>query len=282
MSLTDTYTLANGVKIPVIGFGTWQSAEGDEAYQAVSTALNAGYRHIDTAAGYGNEESVGRAIKDSGIPREEIFITTKLGSAAHGYQAAKDALNASLAKLGLDYVDLYLVHWPEPLPIRDHWEQANADMWRSLEEEYHAGKIRALGVSNFMPHHLDVLLQTAEIKPVVNQNFLNPSDYQGELVAYNNEHKILNEAYSPLVTGALLDQPAVQAIATAYGKTIAQVLIRWSLQHKFLPLPKSTHMERIIQNGDVFDFELTPADMTVLDGLSGIVGYHKDPSKTPW
>lgn len=282
MSLTDTYTLANGVKIPVIGFGTWQSAEGDEAYQAVSTALNAGYRHIDTAAGYGNEESVGRAIKDSGIPREEIFVTTKLGSAAHGYQAAKDALNTSLAKLGLDYVDLYLVHWPEPLPIRDHWEQANADMWRSLEEEYHAGKIRALGVSNFMPHHLDVLLQTAEIKPVVNQNFLNPSDYQGELVAYNNAHKILNEAYSPLVTGALLDQPAVQAIATAYGKTIAQVLIRWSLQHKFLPLPKSTHMERIIQNGDVFDFELTPADMTVLDGLSGIVGYHKDPSKTPW
>lgn len=283
MSLTDTYTLSNGHKIPVIGFGTWQSADGDVAYQAVKWALEAGYRHIDTAAIYGNESSVGRAIKDSGISRDDLFVTTKLWNDAHNYDKAKAALDTSLDKLGLDYVDLYLIHWPNPAALRNEqenaWESANADSWLALEAAYENGKAKAIGVSNFQIHHLEALAKTQKIAPMVNQIFLNPSDHQNELVAYNKAHNILTEAYSPLGTGKLIDLSPVNDIAKKYNKSIPQILIRWSLDKGFLPLPKSTHQEYIQANSDVFDFALSIEDIQTLDALEHTAGEHLDADK---
>lgn len=279
-NLTDTYTLKNGVKIPVVGFGTWQSKDGDEAYNAVKAALEAGYRHIDTAAAYGNEESVGKAIKDSGIDRKELFITSKLWNRDHGYESAKKALDTSLAKLGTGYLDLYLIHWPNPVQFRDEWQQRNADSWRAMEEALDAGKVRAIGVSNFRAHHLDELLKTAKVTPAVNQIFLNPSDTEDEVVAYNKEHGILSEAYSPLGTGKIFTIPELKDIAAKYNKSVAQVVLRWSLQHGFLPLPKSVHADRIKQNTEIFDFELSDDDIKKIDGFHGVAGLAQDPDTT--
>lgn len=276
-SLEDTYTLNNGVKIPIIGFGTWQTPDGDIAKHAVEVALNAGYRHIDTAAAYGNEKSVGQAIKNSGINRHDLFITTKLWNADHGYKLAKAAIDRSLQNLKVDYLDLYLIHWPNPVDMRDHWAEANAESWRAMEEAVQAGKIRAIGVSNFRKRHLDELLKTAEIKPVVNQVMLNPSDLQPDVVKVNNELKLLSEAYSPLGTGGLLGNETVNEIASEVGKSPAQVLIRWSLEHGFLPLPKSVHDKYIRANAEVFDFNLSSEQMNKLDSLHGVSGLATDP-----
>lgn len=276
-SLEDTYTLNNGVKIPIIGFGTWQTPDGDIAKHAVEVALNAGYRHIDTAAAYGNEKSVGQAIKNSGINRHDLFITTKLWNADHGYKSAKAAIDRSLQNLKVDYLDLYLIHWPNPVDMRDHWAEANAESWRAMEEAVQAGKIRAIGVSNFRKRHLDELLKTAEIKPVVNQVMLNPSDLQPDVVKVNNELKLLSEAYSPLGTGGLLGNETVNEISSEVGKSPAQVLIRWSLEHGFLPLPKSVHDKYIRANAEVFDFNLSSEQMNKLDSLHGVSGLATDP-----
>lgn len=276
-SLEDTYTLNNGVKIPIIGFGTWQTPDGDIAKHAVEVALNAGYRHIDTAAAYGNEKSVGQAIKNSGINRHDLFITTKLWNADHGYKSAKAAIDRSLQNLMVDYLDLYLIHWPNPVDMRDHWAEANAESWRAMEEAVQAVKIRAIGVSNFRKRHLDELLKTAEIKPVVNQIMLNPSDLQPDVVKVNNELKLLSEAYSPLGTGGLLGNETVNEIASEVGKSPAQVLIRWSLEHGFLPLPKSVHNKYIRANAEVFDFNLSSEQMNKLDNLHGVSGLATDP-----
>lgn len=276
-SLEDTYTLNNGVKIPIIGFGTWQTPDGDVAEHAVESALNAGYRHIDTAAAYGNEESVGEALKRSGVNRHDLFITTKLWNADHGYRSAKAAIDRSLQNLKVDYLDLYLIHWPNPVDMRDHWAEANAESWRAMEEAVQAGKIRAIGVSNFRKRHLDEFLKTAEIKPVVNQIMLNPSDLQPDVVKVNNELKLLSEAYSPLGTGGLLGNETVNEIASEVGKSPAQVLIRWSLEHGFLPLPKSVHDKYIRANAEVFDFNLSSEQMNKLDSLHGVSGLATDP-----
>lgn len=174
----------------------------------------------------------------------------------HSYDLAKKAVDESLQKLGLDYLDLYLVHWPNPIRVRDHWQEALAESWRAMEEAYEAGKIRALGVSNFRPHHLDSLYKTAEIKPTVNQIYLNPSDMQPEVVKYNNEHDILNEAYSPLGTGKIFEVEELKELADKYNKTIAQLVLKWSLQHGFLPLPKTVHEKRVYENADIFDFSI--------------------------
>ena len=276
-SLEDTYTLNNGVEIPIIGFGTWQTPDGDIAKHAVEVALNAGYRHIDTAAAYGNEKSVGQAIKNSGINRHDLFITTKLQNADHGYQSTKAAIDRSLQNLKVDYLDLYLIHWPNPVAMRDHWAEANAESWRAMEEAVQDGKIRSIGVSNFRKRHLDELLKTAEIKPAVNQIMLNPSDLQPDVVKVNNELGLLSEAYSPLGTGGLLGNETVKEIASEVGKSPAQVLIRWSLEHGFLPLPKSVHDKYIQANVEVFDFNLNSEQMNRLDNLHGVSGLATDP-----
>ena len=278
MSLTETYTLANGMTIPKVGFGTWQSKNGEEAYQAVKTALEVGYRHIDTAAVYGNEESVGRAIKDSGIAREDLFITTKLW-AVGTTEDARAALDESLEKLGLDYVDLYLIHWPNPKAFRPNFAERNAAVWKAMEEGVWDKKVRAIGVSNFHPRHLEPLLEVAEIKPVVNQIMVNPSDQQEEVVAFNKAHDILTEAYSPLGTGKIFAVTELTDIADKYGKTVAQVVLRWSLHKGYLPLPKSVTASRIKENSDIFDFDLTEEDIAFIDSLHGKAGLARNPDE---
>ena len=280
MSLTSTYQLANGEKIPVVGFGTWQTPDGQVAEESVLAALKAGYRHIDTAMIYGNEASVGRAIHKSGVRRDELFVTTKLWNTDHTYERATQAIDTSLQTLGLDYLDLYLIHWPNPVAFRENWQDANSEAWRAMEEAVKAGKIKSIGVSNFMPRHLDALYQTAKIKPVVNQIYLNPSDQQKEVVAYNQAHDMISEAYSPLGTGNLLAVPELVSLAEKYERSVAQVTLRWSLQKGFLPLPKSVTPSRIVENAQLFDFELSDEDMQAIDALQGVAGQAKNPDET--
>ena len=278
----QNYTLANGVQIPAVGLGTWQTPDDETGYQAVLSALKLGYRHIDTAQGYRNEDIVGRTVRDSGISREEVFITSKLDNPNHGYDNTMRSFEGTLQRLGTDYVDLFLIHWPNPLQYRSTWQQTNAETWKAFEELYHAGKIRAIGISNFRQHHIDELLKTAEITPMVDQIRLCPGDTQDELVKYCRERNILLEAYSPLGTGQIFKVPEMQALAEKYHKSIAQICIRWSLQNGFLPLPKSVTAERISENIDVFGFELSDEDVDLIAGLTGCVGLSKDPDTTNW
>lgn len=276
-SQKDTYTLANGVKIPCLGFGTWQTPDGETAVQAVRCALDAGYTHIDTAQAYGNEASVGKAIRLSGVPREELFITTKLWNSNHSYELTMRSFEESMDKLGLDYLDLFLIHWPNPIAFRDHWQQANAESWKAMEELADAGKIRAIGVSNFLPRHLEALARTARIAPQVNQIRLCPGDTQDETVAYCRERQMVLEAYSPLGTGRIFDVPEMQALAKKYDRSVAQICIRWSLQRGYLPLPKSVTPSRIQENLKVFDFSLSEEDVQLIADLKGCVGNASDP-----
>lgn len=265
----NTYQLNNGVKIPVLGFGTFKAKNGEEAYRAVLEALKAGYRHIDTAAIYQNEESVGQAIKDSGVPREELFVTTKLWNSQQTYEQARQAFEESLENLGLEYLDLYLIHWPNPKPLRenDQWKIRNAEVWRAMEDLYLEGKIRAIGVSNFLPHHLDALLETAKILPAVNQVRLAPGVYQEKVVAYCREKGILLEAWGPFGQGELFDSKEVQEIATNHGKSVAQIALAWSLAEGFLPLPKSVTASRIQANLDCFGIELSHEEREILKAI---------------
>ncbi|NEA58238.1 aldo/keto reductase [Streptomyces sp. SID13666] len=247
--------------MPQLGFGVWQVPD-DEATAAVTTALEAGYRSIDTAAIYGNEEGTGRAIATSGVPREELFITTKLWNNAHGFDQALAAFDDSLAKLGLDYVDLYLIHWPTP--ARDLY----ADTWRALEKIQADGRARTIGVSNFGPAQLRRVLDEGSIVPAVNQVELHPDFAQAPLRAVHAEHGIATEAWSPLGQGkGLLDEPVIGTIAQRLGRSPAQVVLRWHLQIGNVVIPKSVTPSRIKENIDVFDFELTDADMAALAGL---------------
>ena len=275
--LTDVQTLSNGVEIPIVGFGTWQTPDGDVAKASVEAALAAGYRHIDTAAAYGNEESVGAGLKASGLNRHDYFLTTKLWNSDHSYQEALKAVDQSLLRLDTDYLDLYLIHWPNPAALRDQFDNQIAETWRAMEEILKSGKARAIGVSNFRVHHFDTLMKTASVAPMVNQIFLNPSDLQPEVVAYNEAHNIISEAYSPLGTGKIFDVPALQKMAERYNKSVAQLVLRWSLQHDFVPLPKSVHADRINENAELFDFELSHHDMELIDQLHGVAGEATDP-----
>ena len=262
-----SYTLSNGVQIPCIGYGTWQMPNGSETTEAILHAIEVGYRHIDTAAAYGNEESVGLAVRQSGIDRRDIFLTSKLANPDHGYDATRDAFQRTLDRLHTDYLDLYLIHWPNPLSARQNWQEANAGSWRAMEEFYEAGQIRAIGVSNFLPHHLEALYKHAHIMPMVDQLSLSPGQTQAEVCAYCRAHGMLLEAYSPLGTGRVLQTPQMQAYAERYGRTIAQVCVRWSLQMGFLPLPKTMDLEHMRQNLNVFDFSLSERDVDALTTL---------------
>lgn len=275
--LTDCFELENGVKIPCIGFGTWQAEDGEVAYNAVMSALKAGYRHIDTAAIYRNEESVGRAIADSGVPREEIFVTTKLWNKCRSYDLVYSAFERSIGKLGLDYVDLYLIHWPASPAEYENFNEINLDAWKAMSELHKAGKIKAIGVSNFLPHHLDALMKT-EIKPTVNQIEFHPGYTQPEAVEYCKKNGILVEAWSPLGSGRVLSDERLKKIAAKYGKSVAQICVRWCLQNDVLPLPKSVTESRIIENGDVFDFEILREDMELINNFEifGESGFHPD------
>lgn len=266
-NLQDTYTLANDVQIPCIGFGTWQTPDGETAINSVKAALKAGYRHIDTAACYGNEASVGQAIKESGVPREEIFVTSKVWNTERGYEKTLAAFETTMAKLDLDYVDLYLIHWPAAANQFENWKEINAQTWRALEELYIKGKVKAIGVSNFLPHHLEALLEGAKVVPMVNQIEYHPGFMQAESVAFCKAHNILVEAWSPLGTGNVLNNETLIMMAQKYSKTVAQICIRWVLQHGLLPLPKSITESRIIENTEVFDFELKEEDMAIIDAI---------------
>ncbi|SEE16473.1 aldo/keto reductase [Streptomyces sp. TLI_105] len=255
-----TVTLNNGVEIPQLGFGVFQVPD-DETTAAVTAALEAGYRSIDTAAIYGNETGVGRALAASGLPREELFVTTKLWNADQGYDSTLRAFDASLAKLGLDHVDLYLIHWPAP--ARDLYR----DSWRALERLAEEGRVRAAGVSNFQPAHLRRLMDGTALTPAVNQVELHPGLQQTELRAFHAEHGIATEAWSPLAQGAVLGDPAVAAIAARYDKSPAQVVIRWHLQLGNVVIPKSVTPARIRENFDVFDFALTDEEMRAVAAL---------------
>ena len=279
-SLTDCYKLSNGVEIPCIGFGTWQTPDGDVCVSSVLSPIEAGYRHIDTAQGYGNEESVGLAVKKSGIDRKKLFITSKLTNSEHGYERTLAAFEETMKKLDMDYLDLYLIHWPNPIAFRDHWQEANAGTWKAFEELYKAGRIRAIGISNFRPHHIEELMKTATVAPMVNQIRLCPGETQDEVVDYCRSHNIQLEAYSPLGVGKIFEVPEMKALAEKYGKSIAQICIRWSLQRGYLPLPKSVTPSRIKENTQVFDFELEAADVQLIADLKGCVGYSSDPDTT--
>ena len=282
MSLQDTYTLSDGVKIPRIGFGTWQMPNDEHTTKVVENAINVGYRHIDTAQMYGNEEAVGQGIKNSGMTREELFVTTKLNNPNHTYELAKNSIDESLKLLQLDYIDLFIIHWPNPKAFRENWAESNIESWRAMEEAHKAGKIRSLGVSNFMPHHLDALVDHVDVMPTVNQILLNPSEMQPETVARNKELNILSEAYSPLGTGKIFDLDEMKILSEKYNKSIAQVAIRWSLQHGFLPLPKTSTLSRAAENVDVFDFEISEGDMKLIDGLKGLAGSMSSPDEKPF
>lgn len=255
-------TLNNGVVIPQVGLGVFQTKEGAEVERAVSAALEAGYRMIDTAAIYGNEVGVGRAIKASGIPRAEIFITTKLWNANHAFDAALRAFDESLEKLDCGYIDLYLIHWP--LPMEGKFTEA----WRALEQIYAGGRTRAIGVSNFKPHHLEELLRGAEVVPAVNQIELHPFLQQRETRDYCAAHDIIVESYSPLMqAGDALEHPVIAELAEKHGKSPAQVILRWHVQSGFIVIPKSIRAERIQENIAIFDFELSDRDMQAIGGM---------------
>jgi diketogulonate reductase-like aldo/keto reductase len=265
--LTDNYTLNTGAKIPKIGFGTWQIPDGEICYQATLTALSIGYRHIDTARVYGNEASVGKAIKDSGLNREEIFLTTKLPADIKVAAKVQETFETSLATLGTDYVDLYLIHAPWPWQERGaDYTKENIEIWQEMEKINSSGKAKAIGVSNFNVADLSAILDNAKVVPAANQIRWFIGFTQDEVTKFSQAKGVLVEAYSPLATGQILDNEVIKAMASKYQKTVAQVAIRYCLQHGTLPLPKSTHEDYIAQNLDV-DFAITEEDMATLDNL---------------
>jgi diketogulonate reductase-like aldo/keto reductase len=264
--------LNNGIEIPQLGFGVWR-VPADDTQRAVAAALDAGYRHIDTAKLYDNEEGVGAAIRESGLERDEVFVTTKVWNSDQGYDDTMRAFDASMERLGFDVLDLYLIHWPLP------GKGLAADTWRAMEKLYLDGRIRAIGVSNFHPHHLKALIEHAEIVPTVNQVELHPYLQQDDVRAANNQHGVATEAWSPIAKGGdLLRDPVVQRLAEKHGRTPAQVVLRWHIQRDTIVIPKSVTPGRIKENIDIFDFELDAEDMTAVNGLDRghRIGAHPD------
>ncbi len=276
MSTVPTLNIGNGVEMPQLGYGVWQVPD-DEAAKAVGTALEAGYRSIDTAAVYENETGTGKALAASGLPREELFVTTKLWNSEHGHDSALRAFDASLARLGLEYVDLYLIHWP--VPSQDRF----VETWKTFEKILADGRARAIGVSNFHPHHLKRLIEETGTVPALNQIELHPRLQQGEARAFHAEHGIATEAWSPLGQGKeLLSDPTLTQIARKHARTVAQVVLRWHLQTGNVVIPKSVTPSRIAENFDVFSFELDAEDLAAVAGLDSGSRLGPDPDEMNW
>lgn len=267
-NISDSATLHNGVAMPWLGLGVWKSKEGSEVVEAVKMALSAGYRSIDTAAAYGNEVGVGQGIAASGVKRDELFVTTKVWNADQGYDTTLAAFDTSMDKLGLDVLDLYLIHWPTKGKYKE--------TWKALEQLYKDGRVRAIGVCNFQTHHLEDLMQDAEIVPMVNQVEYHPLLTQKPLLSFCQQHNILLEAWSPLMQGNL-DLPELAKLAEKYGKTPAQIILRWDLQHGVITIPKSVRQHRIEENASIFDFELSEEDMNAIDALNENRRFGPDP-----
>ncbi len=267
--LQGTFTLNNGVEIPYLGLGVYLSEEGKEVERAVDWALEAGYRHVDTASIYGNEAGVGRAVAHSNVPRSEIFVTSKVWNSDQGYDSTLRAFDASMQRLGLEVLDLYLVHWP----VAGKYKET----WKALERLYREKRVRAIGVSNFLQHHLEDLLGEAEVVPAVNQLEFHPYLVQQPLQDFCRAKGIQYEAWSPLMQGEIFKIPEMARLAEKYGKSIAQVVLRWNLQKGVVTIPKSSKKERIIQNADLFDFELSAADVDLLDAMDRGKRFGPDP-----
>ncbi|NGN62834.1 aldo/keto reductase [Streptomyces sp. A7024] len=265
-------TLNNGVKIPQLGFGTYQ-IPAEDVREATLAALQTGYRHIDTAEMYGNEKEVGQAVQESGLDRADVFVTSKLHNAAHAYDDALRAFDGTMADLGLDYLDLFLVHWPLP-GVGDFVET-----WKAMEEIYRSGRVKSIGVSNFQPHHLRRLLDNSVVVPAVNQIEVHPYLTQETVRAFNAEHGIATEAWSPIARGKVLSDPAITRIAERTGKTPAQVTLRWHLQRGDIVFPKSATPHRIQENADLFDFDLTESDIGEISALNRDERHGPDPDQ---
>ena len=277
----DTLTLRNGYKIPCMGFGTWQLEEGEHAAESVRRAIACGYRHIDTAAAYHNERGVGEGVRTCGLPREQIFVTDKVWNTKRGYDKTMATFEKTMGRLGLDYLDLYLIHWPANAMQFSNWEEINVDTWRALSELYEAGRIHSIGVSNFKPHHLRALMECG-IKPMINQIEFHPGLLQQETRDYCRANDIAVEAYSPLGTGRMLRNETLVSIASRYGKSVSQICLRWCLQHEVIPLPKSADPAHMRQNTEIFDFGISPEDMALIDDLPYIGGSGMDPDTVEW
>lgn len=283
-NINSKLNLNNGTQIPCVGYGTFRTP-ADVAEKAVADAIKVGYRHIDTAAVYGNEEAVGKGIKDSGIAREDLFVTSKLWNDNRGYDEAKKAFQETLERLQMDYLDLYLIHWPaNQKQFGTDASKINAETWRALEDLYDEGKIKAIGLSNFMPHHIVDLMKTARIAPAVDQIEVHPGWPHTEQVKYLQAHNILVEAWAPLGgQGAqVLTNPTILQIADKYNKTAAQISLRWVLQQGIVPLPKSIHENRMIQNTEIFDFALTDDEMRKISFLTNLGGQCADPDEVDY
>ncbi len=261
--------LNDGNKIPIVGFGTYKS-QNQEGIESVISAISNGYSLIDTAAIYGNEEAVGKGIKASGVLRKDIFITTKLWRESLGYKSTKIEFQKSLNRLNLDYIDLYLIHWPANAKNYDNWQKTNADTWRAMEELQAEGKIRSIGVSNFFQEHLEALFQTANVIPSINQIEFHPGYWQQELVEFCKKQNIVVESWSPLARGKVFGNEVLKAIANKHNRSVSQVCLRWIIQHDVIVIPKSTSPKRIQENMNLFDFELTTAEMELINKLPEI------------
>jgi len=262
MATVPTIALNNGVEIPQLGFGVFQIPP-DQTVEATRTALEIGYRHIDTAEMYGNEAEVGEAVRQSGIPRDEVFVTSKLNNGFHARDAALKAFDGTLQALGFDYVDLFLIHWPLPTIDVDYVET-----WKAMEEMYHSGRVRSIGVSNFNPHHLRRLFAETEIRPAVNQIEVHPYLTQDDVRAFDADHEIATEAWSPIAQGKVLDDPTILRVAERNGKTPSQVTLRWHVQRGDIVFPKSVTRSRVEENFGIFDFQLSDDDMREITALN--------------
>ncbi|MFV0529529.1 MAG: aldo/keto reductase [Lachnospiraceae bacterium] len=273
-----TYILSNGTVVPALGLSTFRLLNGSETTQAVLTALQSGYRKLDCAAVCGNEPAIADAIAASGIPRSELFITGKLWNNFKGYDAVIKAFERTLEALQLDYLDLYTIHWPIAKASKQRWQQANAEAWRAFESLYRDGRIKALGVTNFLGHHLDALLSEAGIAPMVNQLEYHPGCLQEETIRHCRTHNIAVEAWAPLANGTLLQEDLLVQLADKYGRTPSQIALRWSLQNGVSPLPRAATIQHITENFQIFDFELLAEDMKRIDSLpiSYSSGLHPD------